>query len=408
MIASITLENFFSFGPSTTIELSPGVNILLGINGSGKSNFLKAIRLLYDAVVGEGLEKTFLRDWGGFGGVAHYGREVSDEIRLTFEFDLKGIAEALGNKGYQFQKNPIYALSIFRSGTAGYYLGEKLYTESMSAKHKTPYTFMDISQGKGILNTWAKGKMGIQKYPQGGDIAFKDNETVLRQVSDPERYYPMFTLKRALEQIAAYDYFDTTLKSPIRQPSMYDTNAKLAFNGQNLVSILNRMKNHHLFAYEEVEQALQKINPYFKDLSFELIGTKILLMLREKGLSKSVPVENISDGTLRYLLLLAILLNPERGGLLCIDEPEIGLHPDMIRTIAAGIKQASAGSQFLIATHSPLLVNDFEVEDVLVFEKNDRNQTEVSMKQEEDFEPLDSNTLTGQLWLRGKMGGTRW
>ena len=169
------------------------------------------------------------------------------------------------------------------------------------------------------------------------------------------------------------------------------------------------MKNHHSFAYEKIEQLLKNINPTFKDISFDFIGSRSLLVLREHNLSRSVPVEHISDGTLRYLLLLAILYNPDRGSLICIDEPEIGLHPDMINTIAQAMKHAAKeGTQLIVATHSPLLLNQFDLEDILVFEKNKENETIVSSKQEEDFEDWQDNYLAGQLWLKGKLGGTRW
>jgi predicted ATPase len=109
------------------------------------------------------------------------------------------------------------------------------------------------------------------------------------------------------------------------------------------------------------------------------------------------------------LLLLAILFNPNRGNLICIDEPEIGLHPDMINSVSEAIKLAARdGTQLLIATHSPLLLNAFELDEVLVFEKDANNQTKVSVKSEEDFEEWNENFLVGQLWVQGLIGGKRW
>jgi predicted ATPase len=122
-----------------------------------------------------------------------------------------------------------------------------------------------------------------------------------------------------------------------------------------------------------------------------------------------VPVEHISDGTLRFLLLLSIFYNPNRGKLICIDEPEIGLHPDMIRTIAEGIKYAAQnGTQMIIATHSPLLLNAFDLEDILIFEKDNNNFTIISRKSEEDCKDMEGELLVGQMWLNGQIGGVRW
>ena len=133
------------------------------------------------------------------------------------------------------------------------------------------------------------------------------------------------------------------------------------------------------------------------------------MSLKEKNLDRAITIENISDGTLRYLLLLSIFYNPNRGSVVCIDEPEAGLHPDMINGIAKGIKYATQnGTQMIIATHSPLLLNAFELEDLKIFEKDKDNQTVVKTKSEEDFPDWEGEFLTGQMWLRGELGGVRW
>jgi predicted ATPase len=409
MIARITLENFFSFGRSTTVELNQDINVLVGINGSGKSNLLKAIKLLYDSVIGEGFEKTFLKDWSGFNAVGNLNKKQEDYIKLEFEFDREALEKAVDHKGYKFAENPIYEITILRSGSTSYYLKEKIYSESIH-NGQSPFIFMDMENTEGLISTREEGSVGFQRYPQKkSQVTFKSTELVLRQISDPDRFYPLFTLKRALEKLAVYDYFDTTLKSVIRQPGSYGTEERLMFNGQNLMSILLRIKNHHSLDYEKIEKYIQKINPNFKDINFDILGSKLFLVLREEFLSKSVSIEHISDGSLRYLLMLSILFNPERGNLLCIDEPEIGLHPDMINSISNALKTASRdNTQLIIATHSPLLLNLFELDEILIFEKDDTNQTVVSIRTEDDFEDWNEDFLVGQLWLRGLIGGKRW
>lgn len=403
MISKITLENFFSFRYPTTIELNPDINILLGINGSGKSNFLKAIQLLYESIIGNGLEKIFLKDWSGFNSVANFNNEEKDCIKLSFEFDKHAV-----RNGYQFPNNPIYEINIFKSGATSYYLKEKLYSESIKSG-ENDFIYMEMDNSQGIISTREKGKVGFQRYPQESkQTAFKSTEPVLRQISDPERFYPLFTLKRALEDFSVYYCFDTTFNSPIRQPSGYGTETKLLPDGQNLMTILNNIKNSHSLYYDKIEESVKKINPYFKDINFAFLGSKLYLVLREEYLTKSVSIEHISDGTLRYLLLLSVLFNPERGSLVCIEEPETGLHPDMINTISDAIKQSSKNTQVIVTTHSPLLLNSFDIEDILVFEKNNQNETEVSVKSADEFDKLIEDVLLGQAWLRGLIGGKRW
>ncbi len=403
MFSRITLENFFSFRGPTTIELNPGLNILLGINGSGKSNLLKAIQLLSQSIIGNGLEFIFLKTWGGFPTVANFNAYEKDYIKLCFEFNKEVINSINNHQGFQFRQNPIYELTIYKVGLTSYGVAEKLYSKNFP---NPDFIFMEMNNAQGIISTREEGRVGIQKYPQDHQkVTFKSTEPVLRQISDPERFYPLFTLKRALESAAVYSDFDTTFSSLIRQPANYGTETKLLPDGQNLITILNKIKNIHSLSYEKIEEAIQKINPFFKDINFDFIGSKLYLVLREKNLSRSVSIDQISDGTLRYLLLLSVLFNPERGNLVCLDEPETNLHPDMINTVAEALKQASKETQIILTTHSPLLLNLFELEDVLVFEKNEGNETVVNYSFSDE---VDEDVLVGQAWLQGLIGGKRW
>lgn len=407
MIKSIKLENFFSFGISDPIELNKNTNILLGINGSGKSNFLKGVRFLYECIAGSGLEKIFLKDWSGFSSVANFSETQDESIKISFEFDKNVINKVINNK-YRFPKDPIYEIVIHKSGATSYYLEETLFCKPNTGERE-PFLFLQMKNGRGLISTRENRVVGIQHYPREGfDILFKEQELVLRQISDPDRFLPLYALKIAIESISVYDYFDTTLKSPIRTPINYGTDTKLLPSGENLVQILHRIKNNHSLHYEKIEELLKNVNSNFKDINFDVVGSKFIIALREKSLAKTVGVEHISDGTLRFLLLLAILYNPDRGCLICLDEPEIGLHPDMINMVAESIKQASLNSQIIIATHSPLLLNSFNLEDCLIFEKNSKNESIITRKTEEDFPDWNDNFLVGQLWLSGKIGAKRW
>ena len=410
MISKITLENFFSFGRPTTIELNPSVNILVGINGSGKSNFLKAIKLLYEGIGGEGFRKVFLQDWGGFSSVANFQEAESPYIRLIYEFDVSKINLTNASNGSLLKNNLIYEITIFPTGKTGYYLREKLYKLSESGEESI---YLHIENSKGVIaqrEVDGKKQALLVQYPHDNDpISFDKSELVLSQISDPDRFHAQFVLKRAIESISVYDYFDTTLRSPIREPRNWSIENKLLPNGENLTILLQQLKNKQPLVYEDIGKQIKDINPYFKELDFDFYANKIFLVLREKKLSQSVSISHISDGTLRYLLLLAIFFNKNRGSLVCLDEPEIGLHPDMIFSLANFLKRAAKESQIIVATHSPLLLNDFNIEDLLIFEKNEDNQTIVLSKDEEDFEEwLDKNFTVGQLWVNGLIGGKRW
>jgi predicted ATPase len=125
-------------------------------------------------------------------------------------------------------------------------------------------------------------------------------------------------------------------------------------------------------------------------------------------MNRAIGALHISDGTLRFLLLESIFYNPQRGNIVAIDEPERGLHPDMIRSVAEMIKYAANSTQIIVATHSPHLLNQFELDDVLVFEKDEDNSTIVKSISEDDFSDWEGDYLPGQMWLLGQIGGKRW
>jgi predicted ATPase len=398
MIAKITVENFFSFGKKQEININPEVNILVGINGTGKSNFIKAITLLYESIVGEGMESIISKNWGGFTSIVNFSDSNTEAITITYEFDINFL------KGYIFKGNPRYQITITKQGNLGAYtLSEWVYNESIE-EGQTPFTYLKIDKGVGVISKKEKHASKIARFE-----ALKPNELVLRQISDPEQYYPLFTLRKAVENIVVYNYFDTTSSSIVRQLSPFYSEKFLFSDGRNLAYFLSDMSNNDINSYNKIRSLLNTINPNFEDFGFSIQGAgKILLTLKEKRLSKAITIEQISDGTLRFLLLLCICYNPNRGNLICIDEPEIGLHPDMIATIAEAIKFASKKTQLIIATHSPLLLNAFDLEDIKVFDKDEQNNTTIESKKEEDFENWNENSLLGQFWLRGELGGTRW
>ncbi|MEY2830472.1 MAG: hypothetical protein RIQ33_2330 [Bacteroidota bacterium] len=401
MIKNISIQNFFSFGnASYTRVLNNEVSVLVGINGSGKSNFIRAIQLLYDGIAGIGFEKIFSTNWGSFSSVSNLTNEL-DEIILTYQFDKKALSNVLNQQGFDFQTDPYYRIRIKKNGKS-YLLNECIYDET---EPTNPITHLNSEYGEiEILN-----KNGALSKLKNATV-YNPNELILRQLSDAEQQYSLFTIKKAIEQISIYNYFDTTAKSPIRELSPYYSETKLLTDGINLTFLLNYLNGNETVAYDKIIEELKNVNPNFRELVFsQPTSGKTLLGLKEKNLKSTISIENLSDGTIRFLILLAILYNPNRGNLVCIDEPEIGLHPDMINTIAKGIKHAAnTGTQMIVATHSPLLLNNFDLEDLMIFEKNTNNCTDVRKIREANFKEWEGEFLVGQMWLSGKLGGVRW
>lgn len=406
MIKSIKLTNFFSF-KSEEIIFDPEVNILIGINGSGKSNLFKAIKVLKVGIEGNSndnaLRELIIDNWGGFDSIFFKGSsEVKYKNSIGIEFLLDG-KELSKYGGYNFRGDVFYKIALIKKpSTDNYYTSEKI-----SLSSGTRFTFLHFTNGEGVV---------FEKLDEVGarQVKYDDynsQELALSKISefDKDRYLPLVTIKRAIKDIAVYDYFDTTFNSKLRKAMPATTSEKkLQYDGGNLPQMINYIKNHHKDYYKEVLRQLNDVNSMYTGFDFNFYGSGAFeLMLEEVGLKESVHINHISDGTLRYLCLLCIFSNPERGKLICIDEPEIGLHPDMIYNIAKAIEKASETTKFIIATHSEYLLNLFKLSNVRIFEKAENNETLVNSYSEEDFEAWHEEFGIGKMWRQGDIGGNR-
>ena len=394
MLKSIALDNFFSFR-HIKVELGK-INALIGINGSGKTNFLKAIHVLKTGVTEDGLQDLFLNQWGGFDAMLYAGEQEGDEskdIVLRYEFD----PDVLSRYGYRFMEPIIYTITISKvSSTLNYSIYETLKTAS-------GYRYFRIKNGKGFAMEGASNDQHQVEY-----VLDDGTESIFSQVVDKDRYIQIYALREAIKTIAAYSYFDTTLQSPIRKPVLPTGATRLRYDGANLPQLLNQIKINNKSDYKAIIRALHDVNPNYTGIDFNILGSNIELMLEEDRLTRSIHVTHISDGALRYLCLLAIIYNNRRGALVCIDEPETGLHPDMISEIVEGILSVCQESQFIISTHNEYVLNQLNVSDVMVCEKDADNATQISTFHDEEFQAWALDYSTGRLWRNGDLGGNRY
>lgn len=405
MIRSIRLTNFFSFRDEK-ISFNEGANILIGINGSGKSNLLKAFSLLKVGVEGNSdgnaLQNFIISRHGGFDSI--YCKSLGDheyENTIGLEFTLKG--EVLSNYGpIYFRNDVLYKIVLVRKAdSSNYFLSEKIEGEN-------GFVYLDFYNGKGRVSE----KTGDSKPSFVNYDDYAPQELALSKLSDfdKDRYLPLVTIKRAIRDTFIYNYFDTTHKSKLRKSMTATTVAQqLLPDGINLPQVLNQIKIHDKVSYRKLTESLSDVNPYFSGFDFHFLGSGVFeLMLDEKELDSSVHITHVSDGTLRYLRLLAILYNVRPGAVICIDEPEVGLHPDMILNISRAIKRASEKATLIIITHSVDVLNYFELNQIRVFDKDEYNTTLVSAYTQEDFEEWYEEYLPGSMWKAGDLGGKRW
>lgn len=403
MLKAIILRDFFSFKGEKKIKLKDGVNLLLGINGSGKSSFINSLRILSEGIVGEGLVKLIQEQWGGYDQVVNFnGDRKAPYAQVTYVFDYKKLN--IINAMADFKSDVYYRITIRQSGTS-YTLNERMYTEH-KRRTGSSFTYLDFSNGNGKISTRTQDSAILfQDYT---DREISGQELILRQINDPKHYLPIHTLRKAIESISVYSNFNVEEGSRVRSTAEFSTDVRLRKNGGNLSQILNLLKLNHTFDFARLEDTFKNINPNFRSIEITNLYGQSYLSLLEKNMSRAIGALHISDGTLRFLLLESIFYNPLRGSLVAIDEPERGLHPDMIRSVAEMIKYSTKQTQVIIATHSPHLLNQFDLEDVLVFEKNEENSTIVRTISEDDFPDWEGVYLPGQMWLLGQIGGKRW
>ncbi len=231
--------------------------------------------------------------------------------------------------------------------------------------------------------------------------------SILAQRRDPELYPEITYLADTYEKWRIYREWAFGRNAVFREPQKADMrNDRLEEDFSNLGMFLNRLR--------KTPRAKRLIIEGLRDLyegitDFEPIAQAGTVQLFFTEGDFSIPATRLSDGTIRYLCLLAILYDPEPPPLICIEEPELGLHPDILPKLADHLVAASERTQLIITTHSDILVDAMteRPESVVICEKHD-GRTELNALQKEELERWLGKYRLGQLWIEGQLGGKRW
>jgi len=389
-LKQLSLRNILSFGEEeTTIPLGP-LNVIIGANGSGKSNLIDAISLLRSSprdmasVVREG------------GGVANWLWKGSSHPTATIEAivenSLPGAMKLLR-----------HTISFTESNGRFELIDERIEEESTRTANETePYFFYRFQNNRPVLNV----KDG-QRMLRREDV--DPEKSILAQRKDPDQYPEISFLAESYDKIRVYREWSFGRNSPPRQPQKADQrNDFLQEDCANLGLILNSLQGNYQ-AKQEMLEHLSALYPTIVDFGVLIEGGSVQVFLNEADFS--IPATRLSDGTLRYLCLLAILCHPSPPPVVCIEEPELGLHPDVIVDVGKLLKSASERCQLIVTTHSDVLLDCLSdtPEDVLVFEKEASSTTVKRLNAESLKSWLNENEYSlGHLWRSGEIGGNRW
>lgn len=377
LIKHLRPQNLLSFGPDFPgIELRP-LNVLIGANGSGKSNFLQALGLL--KAMPNDLQR-FFNAGGGASRWFHSAGEVKN-LQITAELERK-----------QSQSKMSHFTDI-----AGL-IGSCIVTQE---------TIQIANQDEGDV-FWRLINEG--KFRSAGEVTsspLHSTQSVLAQRRDPEAFPEISFLQDSYNGISIYSDWRQGRNNLVK--GVHDTagrSDRLEEDFSNLPMFLG--------ALELLPSVKAGISDRLKDVYEEVTGYTVLPLADHVELriiegDFTVPSSRVSDGTLRYLCLLALLLQPTPPPLICIEEPELGLHPDLIVNVARLLKEASTRTQIIITTHSEVLVDALNdsPEDIVVCEKVD-GQTQMKRLSPDYLAPWLENYSLGDLWTRGTLGGNRW
>ena len=396
LLRSIRLENLLSFGPDgQDIPLQP-LNVLIGPNASGKSNLLDAVTLLL--ATPNDLQRAILsgggiRDWLWKGG--------DDSPTATIDVTVPNLVP---------QNVPIrYTLSFTEVSARFFLVDETIESERPTAPDAIkPFIFYRYQNGSPVINVVERTPDDRYERRLTRDDVVVD-QSILSQRKDPLVYPEITHVGRLFGGIAPYRYLQLSRNAQARGPQPTDGPQDILMpDGSNLALVLSDLMNHPSSKAEILER-MKQFYPSFRDLTTPVNAGTVRIFFHEDGLNQAVPASRLSDGSMRYLCLLAVLCHPTPPPIVCIEEPELGLHPDAIPDVAELLKRAASRCQLFVTTHSDALIDALsDVPEAVVVCEKVNGSTQLRRLDADSLKPWLEDYSLGELWNRGKIGGNRW
>lgn len=410
LIHRVKLSGFLSFGPGGLDLTMEPLNVLIGPNGSGKSNFLEAIGLLKSAP--RDISEPFGRDgigewlWKGQGapGAIRIEATVDDprigDLRHSLELSDRGGRPVVTDERVEPSKEHLgerEALSYYRPPR-----DEQVASVIEQSKRESEEKSRMLRPGSwSHPRVMAHFRAGAVEFAQD----FQPDESLLSCAANAD-YPALWYLQEQYKGIRLYREWLFGPSTALRQTqSAHDRTDFLAEGGANLALVLSHFRGP---TKRKLVETLQELFDGVVDITCPVTSGSVSLFLEENG-GRQIPASRLSDGTLRYLCLLAILLHPAPPPLVAIEEPELGLHPDVVAKVAELLVDASQRTQLVVTTHSRMLVDALSdhPSSVVVCEKEGGESRFARLDDARLKTWLDDYSL-GDLWSSGEIGGNRW
>ncbi len=396
LINSLHLKNILSF-KDTELDLRP-LNVLIGANGSGKSNLIDVIALLR-AVPSD--IAGFLRNNGPTGDWVWNGPGRSET-----PFHLGRVETVFANPGSPYK----YQLQILVGNNRVRSLIERLDLVEIE-QSKTAYVRPCFQASNEQARLWPTRTDGtLADYgDEPAQVDVPRGKSVLSEIRNPADYPALTEISRALSAMKIYRGWEVGRNSAVRSPQPTDGPVDfLEEDFSNLALVVKDLRERRGLG-STMDEYLERFYETYKSLHTPIYGNTVSLAVREAGLSRHLPATRLSGGTIRFIALLAILCHPKPPPLTCIEEPEIAMHPDSLDLVIELLIEASQRTQLIVTTHSPWLIDRLSAQpDSVVVCERDRHPADgtqfkrFSREQLEDW--LEDQPL-GEVWMAGAMGG---
>jgi hypothetical protein len=347
-------------------------NILIGANGAGKSNFIGFLKMVNTMLYKPDNVKTYFQfavaENGGPDVLLRYGRKTTEKLSGELVF---------GSNNYEFILKPTDD-------------NKMLFSKEFA--------------------TWFINGFSAVSNPHS-DCGSSHDESRLEEKS-ANSGIAKYTLE-AVRSWQPYHFHDTGKRAVVKQPSPLQDGKSLRFDARNLASFLMNLSKNHKKSYDKVVDVVRLVAPFFGNFTFSSLGENVVLNWFERGKNFPMSIHALSDGTLRFICLATVFLQPEefQPETIIIDEPELGLHPYALNILSELIKASK--KQVIIATQSTNLISQFDPEDLIIADrKNDEtvfrrlpDKSEEGGLSKEDLDRWLEDYTLGELWEKDIFGG---
>ncbi len=335
------------------------INILIGPNAVGKTNFISLFNL-FNSLANQELQ-NYIAKKGGANSIAYYGAKTTPRIDFNLYFDVNS---------YEAVLEPTDDDRLLISSDYAYFHAKG---------YDQPYSEMiTLNKFESNLRKHASARRNISKYVRESILDWK-----------------------------VYHFHDTSDSALVKKTCDINDNFSLKKDASNLSAFLYRLKNNSPENFFLIERTIKRIFPNFGEFILEpsrLNENKIKLEWKEQGSDTYFDANSLSDGTIRFMSLATLLLQPVLPSTIIIDEPELGLHPKAISILASLFRKASYRTQLIISTQSVNLVNEFNPEHIVILNRYN-DYTTFDRLSEEDLNQWLSEYSLGELWEKNIIGG---